>query len=88
MIEDSTVLSANAPGDMLVTVRGNRIEVRLLQFENTYPSNSRYTHVGIYAGKDEKGYNIMLHAGNPIGYASIDINYWQSHSPQYARIVR
>lgn len=60
----------------------------LVFFENTYPSNSRYTHVGIYAGKDEKGYNIMLHAGNPIGYASIDINYWQSHSPQYARIVR
>ncbi|MFW3505583.1 peptidoglycan DD-metalloendopeptidase family protein [Aerococcus viridans] len=55
----------------------------LVFFENTYSSNVRFTHIGIYAGD-----GVMLHAGDPITFASIKTDYWQQHNPTFARLNR
>ncbi len=39
------------------------------------------THVGIYVGN-----NMMLHCGNPIGYANISESFWQEHFYAYGRL--
>ena len=52
----------------------------LIFFQNTY-STTGASHVGIYVGN-----GMMLHCGNPIGYASIETPYWQSHFLQFGRI--
>ena len=55
----------------------------LIFFHHTYdaPDPSDATHVGIYVGG-----GMMIHCGNPISYASIESNYWQSHFLCFGRI--
>lgn len=45
----------------------------LIFFQGTY-NTSGASHVGIYVGG-----GMMIHCGNPISYASIETNYWQTH---------
>ncbi len=53
----------------------------LLFFHSTYSSVNPVTHVAIYLG----GGN-FVHAGDPIGYGSMDSGYWQEHFYSAARI--
>ena len=54
----------------------------LIFFHSTYRTETPgITHVGIYVGD-----GVMIHAGNPIGYASIDTPYWQAHLYGYGRL--
>ena len=46
----------------------------LVFFHSTYNAGSYVTHVGIYVGNNQ-----MYHAGDPIGYADLNNNYWQQH---------
>lgn len=39
------------------------------------------THVGIYVGN-----NMMIHCGNPIGYADLTDAYWQQHFHNFGRL--
>ena len=52
----------------------------LIFFEKTYDTTGA-SHVGIYVGN-----GMMIHAGNPVSYESIESNYWQSHFLGYGRI--
>jgi hypothetical protein len=54
----------------------------LIFFNYTYnaPQPHLPTHVGIYVGD-----GMMLHCGNPIGYASINTPYWQKHFYGFGR---
>ncbi len=52
----------------------------LIFFQGTYDTTGA-SHVGIYVGD-----NKMLHCGDPIQYASIDTNYWQTHFLSYGRL--
>ncbi len=52
----------------------------LIFFQGTY-ATSGASHVGIYVGN-----GMMIHCGNPIQYASINSNYWQSHFYTFGRI--
>ena len=52
----------------------------LIFFQRTYDTAGA-SHVGIYVGN-----GMMIHCGNPISYASIETNYWQSHFYCYGRI--
>ena len=51
-------------------------------FTGTYQSGSPVTHVGIYCGN-----GMMIHCGDPIGYASVNSSYWQSHFYGFGRIA-
>jgi hypothetical protein len=65
------VTAANArPGDLVF-------------FHSTYnaPDPNGVTHVGIYVGD-----GMMVHAGNPIGYVSINTTYWQEHLYAFGRM--
>jgi cell wall-associated NlpC family hydrolase len=53
----------------------------LIFFHSTYSTSSTVTHVGIYVGN-----GIMLHAGSPIQYTSINTTYWQNHFYAFGRI--
>jgi hypothetical protein len=52
----------------------------LVFFVGTYDTPG-VSHVGIYVGD-----NMILHAGNPIGYTSIDTSYWRSHFYTFGRL--
>lgn len=52
----------------------------LIFFQGTYDCTGP-SHVGIYVGN-----NMMIHCGNPIQYASIDIPYWQAHFYCFGRL--
>ena len=39
------------------------------------------THCGIYVGN-----GMMLHCGNPIGYADLSDAYWQTHFHSFGRV--
>jgi len=53
----------------------------LVFFHSTYKTQTPgISHVGIYVGD-----SVMVHAGNPIGFASIATSYWQSHFYGFAR---
>ena len=52
----------------------------LVFFERTYDETG-VTHVGIYVGN-----NMMLHCGNPIGYADLSGSYWQEHFFAFGRL--
>lgn len=51
----------------------------LIFFQGTY-NTSGASHVGIYVGN-----GMMLHAGDPIKYTSINTSYWQSHFLTFGR---
>lgn len=53
----------------------------LIFFTGTYSTTSACSHVGIYIGN---GY--MIHAGNPVQYASINTSYWQEHFYAFGRL--
>jgi len=53
----------------------------IISFKNTYNSGSPISHVGIYAGN-----GMMLHAGDPIKFVSIDTPYWREHFFGFGRI--
>lgn len=52
----------------------------LVFFVGTY-NTPGVSHVGIYVGD-----GMMLHCGDPIHYASLNTNYWQSHFYAYGRL--
>ena len=55
----------------------------LIFFQGTYNTGDGrvVTHVGIYCGN-----GVMLHCGDPIGYASVNTPYWQNHFYSYGRL--
>ena len=52
----------------------------IIFFTGTYNSGTPISHVGIYAGN-----GMMLHAGDPIQYTSINSNYWKQHFYAFGR---
>ena len=52
----------------------------LVFFQGTYDT-SGCSHVGIYVGN-----GMMIHAGNPVKYSSINTPYWQAHMHSFGRI--
>lgn len=52
----------------------------LVFFHGTYDTPG-CSHVGIYVGN-----GMMIHAGNPVHYSSINTPYWQSHFDSFGRI--
>ncbi|MGF3076182.1 CD1108 family mobile element protein [Facklamia sp. P12955] len=52
----------------------------IIFFSGTYNSGSAISHVGIYAGD-----GMMIHAGDPIQYTSINSNYWKQHFYAFGR---
>jgi hypothetical protein len=52
----------------------------LVFFTGTYDTPG-VSHVGIYVGN-----NMMIHCGDPISYAYLNSNYWQSHFYRYGRL--
>ena len=52
----------------------------LVFFSGTYDTPG-VSHVGIYVGN-----NMMIHCGDPISYANLNSNYWQSHFYRYGRL--
>ena len=52
----------------------------LVFFTGTYDTPG-VSHVGIYVGD-----GMMIHAGDPIKYASINTNYWQEHFYAFGRL--
>ena len=52
----------------------------LVFFTGTYDTPG-VSHVGIYVGN-----NTMIHCGDPISYANLNSNYWQSHFYRYGRL--
>lgn len=53
----------------------------IIFFKNTYNSGSPISHVGIYAGN-----GMMIHAGNPIRFVSINTAYWKEHFYAFGRV--
>ena len=53
----------------------------IIFFTGTYASGSPVSHVGIYVGN-----GMMIHCGDPIKYASINTDYWQSHFYAFGRL--
>ena len=52
----------------------------LVFFTGTYDTPG-VSHVGIYVDN-----NMMIHCGDPISYANLNSNYWQSHFYRYGRL--
>ena len=52
----------------------------LVFFTGTYDTPG-VSHVGIHVGN-----NMMIHCGDPISYANLNSNYWQSHFYRYGRL--
>lgn len=52
----------------------------LIFFQGTYPTKGA-SHVAIYVGN-----GMMIHAGNPISYASVETEYWKRHFYCYGRL--
>ncbi|WP_395815240.1 C40 family peptidase [Clostridium sp. C45] len=52
----------------------------LIFFQGTYDTAGA-SHVGIYVGN-----GMMIHCGNPISYASIEVDYWQQHFYCFGRL--
>ena len=53
----------------------------LIFFTQTYDCAGPVSHVGIYVGN-----GMMIHAGDPIKYASINTSYWQEHFYAFGRL--
>lgn len=53
----------------------------LVFFGGTYKTKNPITHIGIYAGN-----GMMLHAGHPIQYTSINTPYWRQHFYSFGRV--
>lgn len=53
----------------------------IIYFTGTYDSVGAVSHVGIYVGD-----GMMIHCGNPIGYANVSSGYWQEHFYAFGRL--
>lgn len=53
----------------------------LVFFTKTYDCDGPVSHIGIYVGN-----GMMIHAGSPIKYASIETSYWQKHFYAFGRL--
>lgn len=53
----------------------------LVFFTKTYDCDGPVSHIGIYVGN-----GMMIHAGSPIKYASIETSYWQEHFYVFGRL--
>ena len=53
----------------------------LVFFTKTYDCDGPVSHIGIYVGD-----GMMIHAGSPIKYASIETSYWQEHFYAFGRL--
>ena len=53
----------------------------IIFFKNTYDSGSPISHVGIYAGN-----GMMIYAGDPIRFVSINTPYWREHFYGFGRV--
>ena len=53
----------------------------LIFFTKTYACDGPVSHVGIYVGG-----GMMIHAGDPIKYTSINTSYWQEHFYAFGRL--
>lgn len=53
----------------------------IIFFKNTYKSGRPVSHVGIYAGD-----GMMIHAGNPIRFVSVNTPYWKEHFYGFGRV--
>ena len=53
----------------------------LIFFTGTFAADTPVTHVGIYVGD-----GWMIHAGDPISYASVNSNYFRAHFYAYGRL--
>ncbi|KXB55755.1 NlpC/P60 family protein [Lachnoanaerobaculum saburreum] len=53
----------------------------IIFFKNTYDSGSPISHVGIYVGN-----GMMIHAGDPIRFVSINTPYWREHFYGFGRV--
>ena len=50
-------------------------------FEGTMGGDvSGITHCGLYVGD-----GVMIHCGNPIGYADLNDSYWRTHFHSFGR---
>lgn len=61
--------------------RANAQPGDLIFFQGTYSTPNTVTHVGIYIGN-----GMMIHAGKPVQYASIDTAYWTKHFYAFGRL--
>ena len=52
-------------------------------FEGTMGGVPGITHCGIYVGE-----NMMIHCGNPIGYANLNDSYWREHFHSFGRVPK
>ena len=52
-------------------------------FEGTMGGVPGITHCGIYVGD-----NMMIHCGNPIGYANLNDSYWREHFHSLGRVPK
>ena len=53
----------------------------LIFFTGTFAADTPVTHVGLYVGD-----GWMIHAGDPISYASVNSNYFRAHYYAYGRL--
>lgn len=54
----------------------------IIFFKGTYNSGTPISHVGIYAGN-----GMMLHAGDPVKYSSINTPYYKEHFYGFGRVI-
>lgn len=60
----------------------------LVFFERTYDEPG-FTHIGIYVGTNpDNGHRMMLHCGDPIGYADLSSPYWVEHLYGYGKMKK
>ncbi len=76
-------LTANGWKNATKRVRESDVKAGdLVFFQGTYETSGA-SHVGIVVDPVNK---VMIHAGNPIQYASYDTAYWRAHAYCYGRI--
>ena len=74
-------LGAQGPCNICTPVSSANVKPGdLVFFTGTYDTPG-VSHVGIYVGN-----NMMIHCGDPISYANLNSNYWQSHFYRYGRL--